>query len=272
MTPGSKLTIVLGRRRLDADAAAFITARRAAGETWTTPMKSALNTFVKTEKQAGRWSLLRRIYLPTSGIAAANAIDLVSRASGTWTGGVTHAAGYVQGNGTTGYFDTGVSIGTMGLTGADASIFRLCPVAGSVGTWEISGIHPGSVRLTVGENSSSPGLYGAIPATTTNLGPIIGERRGVAVMSCTSTTSRFMGRRTSAGWSVIASNTTLDAGALSNINPYFLASNSGAGAAWFSNARFGAFGAGLGLSQAAADAFSLSIKTLWETLTGLSLP
>jgi hypothetical protein len=37
-------------------------------------------------------------------------------------------------------------------------------------------------------------------------------------------------------------------------------------------ARFGAYGMGLGLTAAHAESFSLALKNLWETSTGLTLP
>jgi len=36
--------------------------------------------------------------------------------------------------------------------------------------------------------------------------------------------------------------------------------------------RFGLFGASLGLTTAQDDAFTLALKNLWETCTGLTLP
>jgi len=68
--------------------------------------KRIISDFIKAEKAASRWTLHKRIYLPIYANAAASAVDIVSQTSGEFTlSGVTHAAGYVQGDGTSGYFD-----------------------------------------------------------------------------------------------------------------------------------------------------------------------
>jgi hypothetical protein len=121
---------------LDGDADLFIVAREAAGEVFTEPQKTAINNFVLAEKAAGRWVNIRRIYLPTSGIPAANAIDLKTRTSGTWMGsGITHGAGFVQSTGGAGHFDLGTSFDAEGLGLASAHLWmlQLTPNTGTAG-------------------------------------------------------------------------------------------------------------------------------------------
>jgi ATP phosphoribosyltransferase regulatory subunit HisZ len=40
----------------------------------------------------------------------------------------------------------------------------------------------------------------------------------------------------------------------------------------YSDAQMGAYGAGLGLTEAQANGFSLNLKNLYEGLTGIALP
>lgn len=40
----------------------------------------------------------------------------------------------------------------------------------------------------------------------------------------------------------------------------------------YSDAQMGAYGAGLGLTEAQTNGFSANLKTLYESLTGLTLP
>ena len=51
-----------------------------------------------------------------------------------------------------------------------------------------------------------------------------------------------------------------------------MARNSAGSYSEHSNAQIGASFMSLGLSIAYADAFTLNLKTLWETCTGLTLP
>jgi hypothetical protein len=91
---------------LDPDAKGYIDAVVTAGATVSATQKKAINTFVKTGKSDGWYSSIKRMYLPIWASAAPNAIDMIGRTSGTFNGTVTHGAGYVQGDGSTGYFNT----------------------------------------------------------------------------------------------------------------------------------------------------------------------
>jgi hypothetical protein len=107
---------------LDPDAKAYIAAVETAGATVSGGQKAAINTFFKTGKSEGWYSNIKRLYLPIWAAAAPNAIDMIDLGSGTFNGGVTHAAGYVQGNGSTGYFDTGSTATAKGLSDASCSL------------------------------------------------------------------------------------------------------------------------------------------------------
>jgi len=99
---------------LDPSAKGYIDAVTAAGATVTSAQRGYINNFYKSAK-ADYYTSLKRLYLPIWGVAAANAIDMIGLTSGTFVGGVTHASGYITGNGTTGYFNA-ANFGTLGLT------------------------------------------------------------------------------------------------------------------------------------------------------------
>lgn len=106
----------------DSDAEAYITAVEATGTTPTDDQKSAIDTFYVNAKAKGYFSAIQSLFFPIWASAAPNAIDLISLSSGTFNGGVTHATGYVAGDGSTGYFDTGVSQSSLGQTNSDGGM------------------------------------------------------------------------------------------------------------------------------------------------------
>lgn len=263
-----------GVRGLDADAKAYIDAVVSAGATVTSTQRNAINAFIKGGKTDGWWASMKRVYLPIWAIAAPNAIDIVSRTSGTFAGTVTHASGYVQGNGTTGYFDIGVTPSSLGMTTSGGSVFSLVNQADS----------RTDIRFFVGETDASnrrvylqqvtsttiaTTIYGA-PAGVSNASS---ARNGIFLGVVNATNDRYLKRRGSAGVTYTSTNATNDTAVASTTrNPYVMANNNNGTAATFSDARLGVYGLGLGLSSATGDTFTLAVKNLWETCTGLTLP
>ena len=261
--------------RLDTDASAYINAVATTGATVTKVQQSAINNFIKAEKAANRWTSIRRLFLPIWGSAAANAIDMKILATGTYVGGVTHAAGYIQGDGTSGYFNMNAAQSALGLTPssgyylalvnqAAVSISRAFLGVGSAGnsmvlradsSTLIVGRHYG---LTVGSLTSS--------ATTSN-GVISFSRQGG---------NRTIWRRSSSSRVAIAGPIVgADSGSNVSSNMLALASNNsdtGVTPVSFSNARMGVVLVGSGITDAADEGLTSAIKTLWETCTGLTLP
>jgi hypothetical protein len=91
-----------GSLTLDPDARAYIAAVETAGGTVSATQRTAVSDFYRAGKSAGWYSSIKRLYLPIWASAAPNAIDMIGLTSGTFIGTVTHAAGYAQGDGTTG--------------------------------------------------------------------------------------------------------------------------------------------------------------------------
>jgi hypothetical protein len=196
---------------------------------------------------------------------------MITRASGTFNGTVTHSAGYVQGDGSTGYFDTGVGAVALGGSTGNASLFALVKSYSIVSEQGLigavtSGIAQGNQLRILGSNFNfvHPNVSGNV-----SIGGLIG---GIHVGSATSTSNRFSLRRGSSGVTS-AAQTTTDTTSLLPINIYAMCRNLiSATPNSFSSAEMGAYGAGLSLSTQEATDFTLALKNLWETCTGLTLP
>jgi roadblock/LC7 domain-containing protein len=255
----------------DPDAKAYILAVEAAGATVTSTQKKAINTFYKTGKANGWYSSLKRIYLPIWAIASANARCMVSGTSGTFNGAVTHSVGYVQGNGSTGYFNFGVSPSTLNLSNSGGGLFALVYIT------------PTSSHTHIGALTNSTNSYLAILSTATQYRavPFASARQQLVTESFANMSGvLFMDRdggddvyysRKTAGLTEIARTTQAASGSAPTHNLFAMAlNNAGSVSAPYSNAGYGVWGVTENNSQ--ASAFTLAIKNLWEGCTGLTLP
>jgi hypothetical protein len=240
--------------------------------------KSVIDTFYKTGKSDGWYSSLKRMYLPIWGVAAPNAIDMIARGSGTFVGGVTHGAGFVQGDGATGYFDTSSRFDSLGLSVGSGYLFSLI-YSGTLATLAQvvgAGVAVTNKQTVLGQaaNAGRARLRysgtgtGSVEAISTITGIISGSR---------TTGNRSIYRRITASRSTLISTSGGDSGTLPESNVYALASNSndsvgGSTPAAYSNVQLGCYGFGLGLSDSSDSLFTLALKTLWEETTGLTLP
>lgn len=265
-----------GVRGLDADAKAYIDAVVAAGATVTTNQRNAINAFVKGGKTAGWWSSMKRIYLPIWSAASPNAIDIVSRASGTFVGTPTYGASTVS-FASGAYFDSGASFSAQGLTASSGYIFALATAwtgtfvsiagAGTLSNSTVlyrtdannlrlrySGITEGSGQLTATGNAGTLGIISA-------------SRQGG---------DRKIYRRSNTGRSQVATLTSGDFGSPQPSNVYFSGFNNtdsaGVNAPSPVVCTLGLFGFGLGLTDAQDNSFTSALETLWETCTGSTIP
>ena len=87
---------------------------------------SAIDYFIFAEKVSGRWSLHNFIWFPVWGNATADSICLKTGImQGSYPNGATHSSdGYVMGNGSSQYFDSGKSSSTY-LGVSSTHIFSL---------------------------------------------------------------------------------------------------------------------------------------------------
>lgn len=266
--------------RTDPSAKAYIAAVTAAGVTVSATQKTAINNFYKTAKSAGYYTGLKRMYFPIWGVAAANAIDMIGLNSGTFVGTLTHSSGYVTSNGTTGHFLSDVSPGGAGCTLNGAGAFTLATAASSLGlsnvnTYFGSQNSDNTSRFRMSGGNADGARFSFFGPNNATFSVIFtaGDQRGIHFLGRTSSSSRFVVlRQTSTLLSTSQSNTS---GVLNSTIPM----------AWFANnlngtigsyvpntVRIGAAGMTDGLSQAQAESFTVTLKTLWETSTGLTLP
>jgi len=264
---------------LDADAGAYVAAVESAlGSSITFTQRRAIDTFIKGEKAASRYTLIKRLYLPIWGQAAANAIDMITLTSGTFNGTVTHAAGYVQENGTTGYFNYGVTPSALSLTTSSGGLFGLFTQADSASGSEslfIASVDDIGANIDIAFGSSSSDNLRLDYNTFANtVDATLARAQQVGVLSAMRHSgNRTMRKRATAGVSSIYDTAGADFGTIPTTQTiYAMAMNYVGSAIGHSNARFGLHGVSLGMSTANTDAFTLALKTLWEQCSGLSLP
>jgi hypothetical protein len=262
----------------DADAAAYIAAVTAAGATVTANQRAYINAFYVTGKKEGWYSSIKRLYLPIWGIEAPSAIDMVGLTSGTFVSGITHSAGYVTTDGTTGHFLADVSPGGAGCTLNGTGVFALTTAASSLllpNTQRFFGSQAASNNTRVFLSGNATANRFGSSGLNNNLFLTFfanGDQRGV----------QFIGRSTSANTFVVFRNSALltdsQASTSSTLNTttpmcWLAGNNNGAISGYAPNtARLGAAGMTEGMSQATAEAFTLQLKALWENCTGISLP
>ena len=266
-----------GGGALDPDARLYIAAVEAAlGTPIATALPNAsnpkriLSDFIKAEKAASRWTLHKRFYLPIYANAAASAIDMVSRTSGEFTlSGVTHAAGYVQGDGTSGFFDVKATPSALGQTTASLALSLISKNAELAGTRAVFSAYQTSTQMadlssTATAIQFTPGAdqSNAIIAGADQTGVLIASREGG---------QRRVHRRNSAAFSTLLNTTLADSGTMPTIDYNIMRSRFGGGG-FYSGRQLGSFGIHMGLTELQADGFSANLKTLWESLTGLTLP
>jgi hypothetical protein len=251
--------------RIDQDANDYLDAVTAAGVVPTQVQANALTTFIMAEKAAGRWAKHKRLYLPIWGNAAANAIDLVTRTSGTWAGPITHAPGYAEA-GDGGSFLATASIIALGLTRTDhcLSVLVYRGHQAQRSTVVLAGlVIANGIQLIETMNHEMRWYSG-----NTNFVEL-GGNTGIFVGSRTTLREINLFRRTAAG--------TSSASELRNVRGFSDQGISGfrrlsAGNPMQGNQRIGVFHIGLGLDVAQAEAFSANLKTLWESCSGLAIP
>lgn len=250
----------------DSDVLAIVASVEAAlGSAITTTQKDGIRTFITGEKAAGRWASLKYLSLPVWANASANAIDWISRDAGTWTGTLTHAAGYVQSDSTSGYLTTGknfVGLGvlttslTLGVLIKQADAGNFSPLINGVGT----GLTDWAPSLGV--------IFDITNATGGRLSvPAMNKITGILTGRVVGTTQTLRTRKTAG----IESENSRTVGSLDSYTTDEITCL-GASGGEKSGHQVGAFFVGMGLSDADDAALTLNLKTLWETLTGLTLP
>ena len=266
----------LGGSRLDPDAKLYIaTVQAALGATTieeslpnATNPKKIISDFYKAEKDAGRYSLHKRIYLPIYNNLAANAVDAVTTTSGTYpVSGVNVFAGYAQSNGT-GYFDTVTpwqsiitldsgTVGTLNYTGNPSPNMTSIGVGLALAT----SIAVGSQNSGITPQCAWAGAGIVRASVNTN---------GIQAASRFGGVTRMI-RRSSAGITE-ETNSGATTGIVTNASIFIMARNSAGSPVQITTAQIGAGFISDGMGSTDLASYSLNLKTLWENLTGLTLP
>jgi hypothetical protein len=263
---------------IDPDARLYIAAvETALGTSIATALPSAtsnpkriLSDFIKTEKAASRWSLHKRIYLPIYANAAASAVDMVSRTSGEFTlSGVTHAAGYVQGDGTSGFFDVKATPFALGQTTASLALSFISKNAELTQTRAVFSAYQSSIQMA--DLSSTAIAIQFTPGSTQSNATIAGADQTGVLIASREGGQRRVHRRNSSAFSTLLNTTLADSGIIPTIDYNIMRSRFGGGG-FYSGRQLGSFGIHMGLTELQADGFSANLKILWESLTGLTLP
>jgi hypothetical protein len=256
---------------MDADAAAYIAAVEGDGITVTATQKSALDAFYKTGKSDGWYSSIKRMYLPIWANATPNERCMVSGTSGTFAGTVAHEAGYVQGDRSTGYFNTGVNQAGVEIDNATALMGVLVSQADTVNN-AANFIGVQNVSCTRLYKQTNTEFRGEHPSTSVSSQLKLSSASvGILTMSATANNYRRLSKRITAGVTSIT-NTDTNTAANRAENIYVLARNVSNTPSSFTDACIGSAFLGTGMSDGITDDFTLALKTLWETCTGLSLP
>ena len=268
---------------LDPDAVAWIDAVIAAGgvllssERSTKIIASDFFSALKTDASGNLFTLLGRTYFPVWGVAAANAICCKSLTTGTFTGTLTHSAGFVTGDGSTGYFDGGTTPSAAGCLRDSAHAFALVNRAGSASptaltTFVGAQTSNNATRLSLGVPSSVVNYGGTGPNSGTEIADASSQNyRGVYFAARTGATDRYIGRNIVSGWELGTSDNAASGALNSTVNMTYLAYNNNSSIIRYSNFPTGAYGIGLGMTQAQAAKFTQTVKNFWETLTGLNI-
>lgn len=262
---------------LDADAKAYIAAVTATGTSVSGTQKASINNFYVSAKSDGYYTSLKRLYLPIWANAAANAIDMIGLTSGTFVGGVTHAAGYVQSNGTTGYFDMGISPTTLGLTTSSSGLGSLVYVADTIPTdtaFYISSrelFNNGEVSLYQSSSVVNSILSRGPSTVVSNYN--ITPKNGVLLARRNSVTSMFIAQRNNVGYTEsVEQTTTVSGNAISTLNIWAMALNNNSAIGLPTDAQLGSYFVFTGMSLTQSTDFTLALKDIWETTTGNVLP
>jgi len=253
----------------DANAMAYVAAVATAGATVTNGQRTAINTFISGEKTAGRWDKIKRLYFPVWGVTAANAICMKSLTSGTFSGGITHAAKGVYAAGFAGNMNANTNLGALGVTNTSYHFALLMPdgseenysIPFSVNnTANLNSIYPiwsdGFSSLRIMEKIFSGGFLTNLPSIMTTGNDSFAGNLYFK--------ERLSG---STGEEIIAGSVTLP---FPSANLFIIGLDNVSYGSM--NHPIGAFSASTELSSAQDTAYTTALKTLWETVTGLTLP
>lgn len=209
---------------IDPDAQAFFDRVIAAGGSLTTTEKIAVNQLVLDIKSYSIWTKMKAIYPMVGASAAACAQNLKSSSfTGTFNGGITYLSTGVQGNGSTGYFDTTVKPNQqLSLNSTHISFY--CNQVPNVGNANLMGTRLNGnayLLITPSYPLQNGAFYTSNNSYEVNRGGIILTNLGFFINTRTTSTTSVLFRNTTK-YSYSDNSVDLDTG-----NIYLLGSNSG---------------------------------------------
>ncbi len=264
----------------ETDFSAYIALLEGDGVSLTSEQKTAIEAFYTTGKADGWYLKLKRFYLPIWGAAAPNARCLVSGTSGTFQGEFAYATGYAHPTAASSAnrFNTGFKL-LDELTIEDACLMALAyddvpprdrainasnkTIIGS-GSFTSNSVRINTTNSALKPQAVFPGVYESTLPTFGSHGVLLSTRRdGGTTLS----------RRTS---SAFDDDTTTGAltGTFNNNFPivgFGSASSSTGAGGQATNSKAGAFGISASLDATDRAAYTLAVKNLWETCSGLTL-
>ena len=283
------LSNTIGRRMaLGPDpAAAYIAAITAAGATVTAPKQAAISTFISGEIAAGRWDGHKRIHFPVWGLAAANAICMKSLTSGTFTGAFLHTSRGAKSNETYGsYFKTaGQFLAPLGISKSSYHISYMV-TDNMDNNYAYSGYLMQGIPTSGGQDVALTNTYtynddNEVEYTGVNISiagsgvEIVCSNYGVVtepmgIISCNGNGSaQYIKHRNVLGVSTKSTNSISQSGELSGGSLTFMGSQYGETVA---PVTCGLLTLGTHLTTEQDSLFTAAAKTLWENVTGQSLP
>lgn len=220
------------------------------------------------EIAAGRWDKMKRLYFPVWQVAAANAICMKSLTSGTFVGSIIHGDKGVGVNDTSSYMNTNVSIPELGIA-TSYHYAALLPFGFNDGYDAIFGGIPDVYFFA--DDGTYVAFIEDVTIDLSNQAFPGGVAYGILSLGGNSN-DRYVKNRSS---SVVSSySNTQDFELLSypsNRNIFLLGRNDGNNNVNASGAFVGAFSMASELTTAEDTAYTLALKTLWETCTGFTI-
>ena len=213
-------------------------------------------------------SLLKALYVPVWAGAGANAINWVTgQVDGSFIGGITHAAGYFEGNGTTGYFSMAGSPSSFEQTADSAIVGFYTPTpaladerdviasdgVSHLGLFEVVGA---TQRIFFDCFGNTAGRIDTVSAPQEGL--IMGNRKG---------TSRRIVVFDSGGSNLLASASNGDAGTVPTVDIYLGSRNNDGTADFFSTRRYSVGFVGLGHTVAEETTLGNAIYDMLDAFT-----
>lgn len=250
----------------DADATAFLTAADITDPTIT----SAINTLVVELKDAGLWNKIKALYPFVGGTATTHKYnlkdprDLDAAFRLTYSGGITHDANGIQGNGSNGFFNTHLNASVeLGLNNAAAFMYIR------------NNVQAGILDFGVLRSSPSPEIgfhFNARNASNRMSSRVNGPNPSTTIPSSTTSIGFFGISRTgnlSYTAAINKSKTTLisTASVILNLNIFGLACNRNGTAGNFSSRQQALFSIGDGLVSGEIDDF-VDINQTFQTTLG----